>query len=238
MFAKITEKFYERKFLVVVLLLFFAVAFFVAVNTFSEKTSSSIWDGTIATKFKRGNGTASNPYRISSGDELAYFFKLINSENSSEYFNNYYELQNNIDLDGREFNFSKLRSFSGVFNGNGYSLFNFKINDYYLSDEDLVANFSLFDSLNNATIKNLNLKDISFIVNGDALISNKEVKSTNSDEEEDVTTDTLENNTEGNKNDEKEDKEEVKEEPKKEEPSDEVIVIDKEDSEEKKEEVK
>ena len=55
-------------------------------NTYSEKTTSSIWDGSVASSFSGGNGTSDNPYIINNGSELAYFFKLINGSNSSEYF--------------------------------------------------------------------------------------------------------------------------------------------------------
>ena len=183
MFKKCLKKLYERRFLVVVLLLFFAVSYFVAVLTFSEKTTSSIWDGKVASSFEKGKGTSTNPYKINTGNELAYFFSVLNGENSSDYFNKYYELNNNIDMDGREFNFSNLSSFSGTFNGNGYTVFNFKINNYYLTDDDTTANFNLFNSFNTANFKNLNLKDITFEVKGINFKSD-EVKSTKSDEEE------------------------------------------------------
>ena len=144
-------------------------------DTFSEKTTSSIWDGKVASSFNRGNGTSDNPYIISNGGELAYFFKLINSNNSSEYFNKYYEINNNINLNGKEFFFTSAnKQFSGTINGGGYTISNFKISKYYTNVEEMTASFSLFSSLYNATIKNINFKDITFTVNDKMVLKNNE----------------------------------------------------------------
>ena len=187
MLKRLYNKLVERKLLVVLVLLFFAVNIFLIYTTFSEKTTSSIWDGKIATKFKKGSGTAADPYIINSGRELAYFFKIINDENSSEYFNKFYELTNNIDLNGYDFSFAASdKVFSGVFEGNGYSIYNFKIDNYYLSNEETYANYSWFNSLYGANIKNLNIYDISFNIKEDEIINKNKVKSTNSEQDYDA----------------------------------------------------
>jgi hypothetical protein len=125
----------------VFLLLFFK-------ETFSEKTTSSIWDGSVASSFSKGNGTSDNPYIIKNGSELAYLFKLINGNNSSEYFNKHYEITNNINLNGKEFFFTSAnKQFSGTINGGGYTISNFKISKYYTNVEESTASFSLFSSL-------------------------------------------------------------------------------------------
>lgn len=54
-----------------------------------------VWDGTVATKYKSGNGSENNPYIISDGSELAYF-ALELKDNSYEGI--YFELSNNIKL--------------------------------------------------------------------------------------------------------------------------------------------
>ena len=160
----------------VFLLLFFK-------DTFSEKTTSSIWDGTVASSFSGGNGTSDRPYIISNGSELAYFFKLINN-NNSEYFNKYYEINNNINLNGKEFLFTNTnKQFSGTLNGAGYTISNFKISNYYTDVEETTASFSLFSSLYNADIKNINFKDITIIANDKMIIKNiEEVKKENIEE--------------------------------------------------------
>ena len=91
---------------VVCLFSFFVFFLFVFViyPTYSEKTSSSIWDGTIADSFASGIGDVNDPYVISDGSEFAYFLQLLNDNDNSEYFNKNYMLSNNIDFNNIEFN--------------------------------------------------------------------------------------------------------------------------------------
>lgn len=197
MFNKIVEKLKQRRFLVVLLLLFFAVNIFAIFNTFTEKTTSSIWDGKIATNFKNGSGTASDPYIINSGNELAFFFKAINDEESSgEYFNKIYSIQNNIDLNGYDFSFAHFdKSFSGILDGNGYTIFNFKISKYALDEEKDIAHYSLFDGLNSAYIKNINFSDITIDIDADDIL-NERPKPEKKEETKDKVEDKIEEKTE------------------------------------------
>ena len=89
MFKRIINKIKNRRLLVVVLLLFFAVNLFTLYGTFTEKTTSSVWDGKVSSKFHSGSGTSSDPYIINTGGELAHFFEVINSEEHDEYFNKF-----------------------------------------------------------------------------------------------------------------------------------------------------
>ena len=174
MFNKLKEKIKSRRFLVVVLLLFFAVNIFAIFNTFTEKTTSSIWDGVVATKFKKGDGSALNPYVIDDGRELAYFFTLINGDKSEEYFNKFYTITNNIDLNGYDFSYSEFnKTFSGNLDGNGYTIFNFKIDKYNLDEENDLAHFNLFDSLYSANIKNINFSDITINISSKDIINER-----------------------------------------------------------------
>ncbi len=183
MFQKILDNFKKKKFLVLAVLLFFVVNIFVLYTTFSEKTTSIIWDGTIAKKFNKGTGSSSDPYIINNGSELAFFFTVINSEDSSEYFNKFYELNNNIDLNGYDFSFANTKTFSGNFDGKGYSIFNFKLSKYYLDEEGKVASISLFDSLYSARIQNINIHDVTIVVNEKDVLNKNLTKATISDEE-------------------------------------------------------
>ena len=56
---------------------------------------TSVWDGTVASSFRTGDGTKENPYVISNGSELAYFSYKLKDTN---YINNYIEISNNIIL--------------------------------------------------------------------------------------------------------------------------------------------
>ncbi len=219
LFYKAKTKLKNRRLLVSILLLFFAANLFAIFTTFSEKTTSTIWDGKIAKKFSSGDGSSSKPYIIKNGSELAYFFTLINSDENGEYFNKYYELKNNINMDGRDFSFSKLdKTFSGSFNGNGYTIFNFTLDEFYVNEEENEASFNLFDSLYSATFKNLNISDVTFNVDKSKLIIKKAIEEDNTAEtDEDVEEEKeIKEETKETEDDKKETKEEVKEETKEE----------------------
>ena len=162
---KVLKQLKERRLIIAVFVLFFLLNAVILYNTFSEKTTSTIWDGTVAKKFADGDGSIKNPYIINNGSELAYFFTLINSEESVQYYDKSYEIKNNINLDGHDFSFAKFnKPFSGVLNGNGFTISNFEINNYYLNDVGDEVTFSLFDSLSNANVRNINFSDITINV--------------------------------------------------------------------------
>lgn len=147
-------------FLIISLIAFFSAIFIIAFPSFSEKRTSTLWDGSIATSFNKGSGLVNDPYIISDGSELAYFFTVINGEESSNYFNKYFELSNNIDLDNISLPvLNPLKVFSGSFDGNGYSLFNLKIDSSSYNNSSLKNEYALFSSLDNAIIKNLNINE-------------------------------------------------------------------------------
>ncbi len=168
MLKSLIQKLKKNKIFVLVILVVFALNIVIFYNTFSEKTSSSVWDGSIAKSFHSGTGNIDDPYIIEDGSELAYFFTVINGKNYLEYFNKYYVLNNNIDLDGKDFSFAKSnKKFSGHFDGQGYSIFNFKLSKKYYDSEDDTYNYSLFNDLSGATVENLNIRDVSIILGGD-----------------------------------------------------------------------
>ena len=163
---KIVHFIKKNIFLIIVLIAFFSTIFMIAFPTFSEKRTSTIWDGSVATSFNKGSGLINDPYIISDGSELAYFFTVINNEESSNYFNKYFELSNNIDLDNIALPvLNSLKVFSGSFDGNGYSLFNLKIDNSGYNNSSLRNEFALFSSLDNATIKNLNINESNININ-------------------------------------------------------------------------
>ena len=197
MFKKILEKLKTRKLLVVVLLLFFAINIFAIFNTFTEKTTSSLWDGEIAKNFSGGTGTAVDPYIINDGRELALFFNLINGEESEEYFNKFYSITNNIDLNGYNISFTEFeKTFAGSLNGNGYTLFNFKIDKYALDEKNDIAHFNLFDSLNSASIKNINFSDVTIEVDADDIINERPAEEKKNKTEDKIETKTEEKSEE------------------------------------------
>ncbi len=125
-------------------------------NTFSSfATIENVWSGDVATSFYGGNGTKENPFLISSGEELAYFAKVINEETNTNYLSASYILTNDINMDNLPFTSigGKDRYFNGVFDGNGYSISNLNI----VSSDN---NYALFYGLDKAEFKNVNLKNV------------------------------------------------------------------------------
>ncbi|MCL2477777.1 hypothetical protein [Candidatus Bathycorpusculum sp.] len=66
-----------------------------SIASFDQSVSDSlsfnglqVWDGTIATSFDGGSGTASNPYRIANAQQLAYLAQQVNggTDYSGQYF--------------------------------------------------------------------------------------------------------------------------------------------------------
>lgn len=106
----------------------------------------------------KGSGTASDPYQISSKEELTIMRNLINSEYSSSKYNACYYVQTaDIDLEGMTWepigvrlkNGKGVSSFFGSYNGQGY-----EITNLYVNREEKFAGF--FGSFNgNGVIENL-----------------------------------------------------------------------------------
>ena len=70
----------------------------------SSINDTTLWDGSIATSYKSGSGTSSDPYVISNGSEFAYFAQELNN---TDYEDKYFILDNDILLNDGLFNYSK-----------------------------------------------------------------------------------------------------------------------------------
>ncbi len=117
--------------------------------------NNEAWDGTIATKIAKGNGSEFNPYLIQTGAELAFIAKQINGSSSNTYYYKHYKLANSIDLGGQEWTpigSGGNTSFRGIFDGDNFTISNFKIT----TAKTCVGFFGYCDG---AIIKNLNIHD-------------------------------------------------------------------------------
>ena len=114
----------------------------------------SIWDGT-ASSWTQGDGTESNPYLISSAQNLAYLASQVNS--GAYYTNVYFLLTTDLDLQqlpwqpiGGTTYGNNIRMFKGVFDGNNHRVDNLLIpSGRYCG---------LFGAIGEATIQNLHVK--------------------------------------------------------------------------------
>ena len=86
-----------------------------------------VWDGSVATSFKYGGGTLSNPYLITTGAELAYLAQRVNAGNN--YAGLVFQLVRDIDLNNRAWTpiGTDTNSFRGIFNGAGRTIKNVNV---------------------------------------------------------------------------------------------------------------
>ena len=110
----------------------------VPVSVFADGTE--VWDGSVAESFAGGKGTKDDPYQIATGSQLAYFAERVNAgEYGEKYKDTYFELTEDIDLGGKEWDpigdtVSALilggkdyLVFAGNFDGKGYTIKNLTI---------------------------------------------------------------------------------------------------------------
>lgn len=129
---------------------------------------TNIWDGSIASAFAGGTGTAENPYQIATGAQLAYLASSVN--NGETYAGKNFVLTADIDLNKRPwtpianafsdalFGGSDYRIFAGNLDGQGYVVSNVAIGSEKAPLESDV--FGLF-GVTEGKISNLHLNTVS-----------------------------------------------------------------------------
>ena len=142
--------------------------------------SAADWNGTTATAPK-GEGTKENPYLIENAENLLWVQQQVPRADSSTnpaapaFKDMYLEQTADIDLNGKSIksigfyysNPERMGAFGGNYNGNGFKIFNGTIASYN-SGHDVNNNWGhgLFGIIYGATIKNLNLEDVTVIGHG------------------------------------------------------------------------
>ena len=144
-----------------------AKRFEVTLADFNAELAADVWDGTTASSFADGTGTADDPYIIETAEQLAYFGSRVNSGDS---FNGeYILLQRNIDLNRLPWTPIGMNDaqFQGFFDGGGHTVSGL----YYSSEPMFVLYIGFFGRVSDATIVNLSLKDIEINVTGGVELS-------------------------------------------------------------------
>ena len=142
-----------RKILLIIAIIIVTLLSWKFISSFSEPASSSAWDGVVAKSFKSGTGTAKNPYVISNAGEYAYFKQLLESNDAFLYVNKTYKITDSFNYGGYDMSINNQVPFEGVIDGSGNTIFNAVINN------------NIFNSLENSTIKNIEL-DVTYTLNG------------------------------------------------------------------------
>lgn len=157
----------KRRILVFLLALCLAAAL-VPVTAFAGGGYTNIWDGSIASAFAGGTGTAKNPYQIATGAQLAYLASSVNS--GETYAGKNFVLTADINLNGLPwtpiantfsdalFGGSDYRIFAGNLDGQGYTVSNVVIGSKSAPLESDV--FGLFGATE-GKISNLHLNTVS-----------------------------------------------------------------------------
>jgi len=138
--------------IILILLLSFRLPTFAR---FKNRVSSysNVWSGNIASKYRSGNGTVDNPYIISNGEELAYFFsQLVNNDYEGVYF----KLSNDILLNEGLFKYED-DLIKYIVDGNTY----YVNNDKYYDNSDFSG--TQVGSINSLS----NLSDFKGVIDGD-----------------------------------------------------------------------
>lgn len=140
-------------------------------------TTGAKWDGTVATSFCGGDGTAQKPYLILEGSELAYLASQVNSGTS--YSGQYFQLVGDIDLNNRTWTpiGDTNNSFKGIFDGAGHSISNGTIETAGTVSSGSTYNYGIFGTIQGdsttAEIKNTEFNNINVNINN--LANNSEV---------------------------------------------------------------
>ena len=110
----------------------------------------SSWDGSVATSYRKGNGTKENPYIISNGSELAFFIKQSEDPEYS-YEGEYFELSNDIVINSGIFEYSETEGIKYILDGRTYYVKE-NTNEYYDNVNragNSVGTFNVFETIKN-----------------------------------------------------------------------------------------
>ena len=142
------KKIYYSIITVSVIFAFFFAMFVFPNNTVELQTLADWTSNTVA--ITAGNGTENNPYVIDSAQKLAYMALQCNN-NAGNFQSAYYIQTTNIDISTDEW--VPINSFSGVYDGQGYTISGLK--------NTTRNRFSFFDILNSSSvIRNLGFTNV------------------------------------------------------------------------------
>ena len=147
----ILNKIPKQNYLILILVFILILSIMIpSLARFQNRTSINeieVWDGNVATSYRKGTGTSTDPYIISNGNELAYFASMLKTE---DYQNTYFELNNDIVLNDGIFSYDeegiKYKISNTVFYVKEYTNEIYDNQDYTGSK---IKTINLFESLDN-----------------------------------------------------------------------------------------
>ena len=103
------------------------------------KAAPAPWDGTVASGFARGEGTADRPYIIETPQQLAFFAQFVNGGITN------FHVHLAADINLGNMNWTPIGndtySFDGIFRGNGFTINGLKISRTDLRYQGLFGRF-------------------------------------------------------------------------------------------------
>ena len=145
----------HKIFLLAVISIIVIILTWTFINSFSEDVDDSAWDGIVANSFTSGTGTTDNPFIISNASEYAYFKSLLESADASMYIDKHYSLADSFNYGEYDLSINNAIPFSGTLDGNGHMIYNSNMTK------------PIFNEIKDATIKNLNLNNLTITANSD-----------------------------------------------------------------------
>lgn len=138
-----------------------AIAAMIVTMVPSMAFAASVWDGSsIATGYAGGNGSADDPYKISSAAEFAYFAQQVNG--GETYSGKYLLLTDDIDLNSKEWTPIGYngKTFKGNFDGGNKTISNLVITKE-LANTGVNNGIGLFGRTDSpASIKNFTIENV------------------------------------------------------------------------------
>ena len=180
----------SKKIYCLIALLFIILALLIAIPSlgrFQSKIVSNgeVWDGSVASSYRDGNGTVSDPYVISNGSELAFFAQSLES---NDYNDTYFTLGNDIILNDGIFLYDNGNKLQYVKDNVTYYVSSFGTDLYndITREGNVVGSINKFSSLNNFKghfdgnshtiyglyIADANADEVSFFTNLEGEVSN------------------------------------------------------------------
>ena len=150
---KQSKLYLNYKLYVLILMLLLCLYVFIRIPSWSSNLSSSAYNGVISTSFSQGNGSMENPYEISTPGELDYFKSVLEGEDANLYLDKYYVITNDLDFGNYPLSINNTNAFTGQIDGQGHKIININLEN------------SLFNTLQDASILNLNFSNVNLNVN-------------------------------------------------------------------------
>ena len=150
-----------------ILIVLICLYLFIRIPSWSSNITSSAYNGIAATSFASGNGSMENPYEIKTPNELAYFKNILESNDANLYLDKYYIITNDLDFGNYSLSINNSLAFAGHIDGLGHKIFNFNLEN------------SLFNTLKDTYISNINFSNANLNVTGTGAFLTKNASNIN-----------------------------------------------------------